>query len=79
MKQHHPGVLSIEDWIAENMSSKAIGCDPCLMQAARTLAWVTDRWEPKGIRLVTLAENLVDLVWGEQQPARPCNLSLIHI
>lgn len=70
-------MLELEDWVAKNLNGKAVGCDPNLMQATRSNRWV-ESWAEKGIELVPLSENLVDIVWGGQQPARPCSPIAVH-
>ena len=66
MKSGEPGVLSMEDWLADNLQfGQRVGVDGNLLSgaAARTLM---QKLAVKGITLIPLESNLVDDVWSDR-------------
>ncbi|KAH8248915.1 hypothetical protein KR032_004268, partial [Drosophila birchii] len=73
MKQGLSGVPSIGAWLAQNLTAgNSVGVDPRLMSFR---AWQSIETEliSAGIQLVPVEDNLVDKVWGEDQPAQNAN------
>ncbi|KAI4254378.1 MAG: hypothetical protein LQ352_003138 [Teloschistes flavicans] len=72
LKQGLEDVPTWQEWTAEQSEGNhVVGVDPRLITApeARKL---TERIKKKGgASLVGIKENLVDLVWGNEQPSRP--------
>lgn len=63
MKSGEPNVPDLNSWIANNMKSGAkVGVDPWLISAGAAKA-LEQMLSPKGIVLVALAENPIDLIW----------------
>jgi len=68
MKQHEPGVLELHDWVAKHMSApQIIGCDPSLIQVSKVKQW-RGVWDPLGIHLQPIEENLIDQIWMGKPP-----------
>ncbi|KAI9324572.1 peptidase M24, structural domain-containing protein [Obelidium mucronatum] len=67
------GVPSKEEWLNKVLAPNSkVGIDPKLvtLPAARTLA---ESLKPASHSLVSVTENLVDLVWGSDRPGFPMN------
>ncbi|KAJ3025590.1 UNVERIFIED_CONTAM: hypothetical protein HDU68_006959 [Siphonaria sp. JEL0065] len=67
------GVPSKEEWLNKVLEPNSkVGIDPKLvtLPAARTLV---DSLKPSSHSLVSVTENLVDLVWGDDRPGFPMN------
>lgn len=59
------------DFLAKTMSSgSVIGIDP-FVHAVSAVKQQQSQWEKKGVHLKFLSRNLIDLVWGNQRPAKP--------
>ncbi|KAJ6132358.1 hypothetical protein N7471_007573 [Penicillium samsonianum] len=72
------GVPTWQEWTTEEaQGGKAVGVDPSLITAsgARKLA---ETLKKNGSSLVGVQENLVDLVWGKERPARPSEKVRVH-
>ncbi|RGB34801.1 Creatinase/aminopeptidase [Rhizophagus diaphanus] len=73
MKQGIPDVPTWQEYLVQNLPNDSrIGIDPTLITAcdAKTLK---ESLGKVGSSLVSTEENLVDLVWGNARPPRPCN------
>ncbi|KAF2715078.1 putative Xaa-Pro aminopeptidase P [Pleomassaria siparia CBS 279.74] len=71
LKQGLQDVPTIQEWTVDQVQGGAVvGVDPSVVTAAdaRKLA---DKIKKKGGEYKAVSENLVDLVWGKQRPARP--------
>ncbi|KAJ6107660.1 Xaa-Pro aminopeptidase P [Penicillium sp. IBT 18751x] len=78
LKRGIEGVPSWQEWTTEQaQGGKAVGVDPSLITAAgaRKLA---ETLEKNGSSLVGIQQNLVDLVWGKDRPARPVEKVRVH-
>ncbi|KAI0634735.1 Creatinase/aminopeptidase [Trametes polyzona] len=72
MKQGLPDVPTWQDFLSKNLGDHIrIGVDPTLI-AASDADGIQKSLEPKQSELVSLQENLVDLVWPDRPP-RPAN------
>ena len=79
MKSGEPDVLELPDWLIKNMQKgQSVGIDSRLISAAgaeglqKTLA-------EKGIQLVAVDRNPVDIVWAKyNRPPAPCSPVIIH-
>ncbi|KIK04842.1 hypothetical protein K443DRAFT_675621 [Laccaria amethystina LaAM-08-1] len=73
MKQGLPDVPTWQDFLYKNLEpATRIGIDATLI-AASDAESLTKQLAPKHSKLVSLKENLVDVVWGEDRPSRPKN------
>ena len=71
MKEGSTGCPSRSEWLEKNLETGAvIGVDPFLMPCTQysTLKASLDR---AGMRLVAVEKNLIDIVWGSDQPPHP--------
>ncbi|CAN9220201.1 unnamed protein product [Alternaria alternata] len=71
LKQGIQDVPTIQEWTADQAEGgKVVGVDPSVVTAAdaRKLA---EKIKKKGGEYKAIDDNLVDLVWGDQRPARP--------
>ncbi|KAJ6002057.1 hypothetical protein N7499_002078 [Penicillium canescens] len=78
LKRGVEGVPTWQEWTTEEaQGGKAVGVDPSLITAAgaRKLA---ETLEKSGSSLVGVSENLIDLVWGKDRPARPSEKVRVH-
>ncbi|KAJ5573884.1 uncharacterized protein N7459_008311 [Penicillium hispanicum] len=78
LKSGIEGVPTWQEWTTEQaQGGKAVGVDPSLITAsgARKLAETLDK---NGSSLVGIQQNLVDLVWGKDRPARPSEKVRVH-
>ncbi|CAI7571878.1 unnamed protein product [Penicillium manginii] len=78
LKRGIEGVPTWQEWTTEqSQGGKAVGVDPSLITAsgARKLA---ETLEKNGSSLVGIQQNLVDLVWGKNRPARPSEQVRAH-
>ena len=65
------GTLTRGDWIANNLKSGShVGVDPFLMSVSE---WnkIKKSAQANGIQLIEVTNNLVDAVWGPEQPGQP--------
>ncbi|KAH8333677.1 hypothetical protein KR059_002320, partial [Drosophila kikkawai] len=73
MKQGLSGVPSIGVWLAQNLTAGSfVGVDPRLM-SFREWQTIETQLISAGIKLVPVEDNLVDKVWGNEQPAQNAN------
>jgi Xaa-Pro aminopeptidase len=71
-------VPTIQEWTADQAEGgKVVGVDPSVVTAAdaRKLA---EKIKKKGGEYKAIDENLVDLVWGENRPARPSEKVIVQ-
>ena len=71
MKEGQPGTLSRGEFLASSLEpGSTIGVDPFLMT---TNEWtnLTKAVEGSNMKLVSVKNNLIDAVWGSNQPDRP--------
>ncbi|OSD02643.1 Creatinase/aminopeptidase [Trametes coccinea BRFM310] len=72
MKQGFPDVPTWQDFLSKNLEKDTrIGVDPTLISASDAES-IQKALEPKGSTLVSLSQNLVDLIWHDR-PTRPAN------
>ncbi|EIW51638.1 Creatinase/aminopeptidase [Trametes versicolor FP-101664 SS1] len=72
MKQGLPDVPTWQDFLSKNLGThNRIGVDPTLI-AASDAEGIQKALEPEQSELVSIQENLVDLVWADRPP-RPAN------
>ncbi|KAI0360351.1 Creatinase/aminopeptidase [Trametes cingulata] len=72
MKQGLPDVPTWQDFLSKNLEKNTrIGVDPTLISASDADG-IQKALEPKQSELVSLSQNLVDLVWPDRPP-RPAN------
>ena len=65
------GTLTRGDWIANNLKSGShVGVDPFLISVSE---WnkIKKNVQGWGIKLIEVTNNLVDAVWGPEQPGQP--------
>ncbi|KAJ1959075.1 hypothetical protein GGI12_004530 [Dipsacomyces acuminosporus] len=72
MKRGLPGVPSWQEYITDHLpAGSRVGIDPTLLSAAEAND-IRKKMQLKGSgELVPISENLIDIVWGAQRPARP--------
>ncbi|TPX61278.1 hypothetical protein PhCBS80983_g01204 [Powellomyces hirtus] len=78
MRSGLPKVPTKEEWLVQVLPKKSkIGLDPKLITiaAARQLL---DAVKKEGHSLEAITENLIDTVWGAEQPKRPVNPVVVH-
>lgn len=72
MKQGLQDVPTWQEWSAdESAGGKSVGVDPTLITSSTAEKLAADITKKGGSDLVAVNENLVDLVWGKDKPARP--------
>lgn len=72
LKQGLQDVLTWQEWsAAESAGGKTVGVDPTLLTSSTAEKLITDIIKKGGSQLVAVNENLVDIVWGKDKPARP--------
>jgi len=70
--------MRAEDWIAENLpSGSRVGFDPKLFTIAQ-IERLQARQKSRGIEIVSIEENLIDKIWGNDRPAPPTGLIFPH-
>ena len=63
----------LAEWLNDNLSKgQAIGFDPWLHTLSE-IARLTAQLAPKGIKLKPVTKNLIDKLWGKDQPKPPAN------
>ena len=68
MKSGQPGVLDMNDWLAENLNrDQTVGFDAFLFSAAEVKR-MKSIFEPKGIFVKAVSQNPIDTIW-ENRPA----------
>ncbi len=71
MKMGEAGVSSLEAWLGEQLSEGArVGVNAAVF-SVKGYGDLAKALESSGLELVPLAEDLVDLVWGADQPPTP--------
>lgn len=77
-KMGKPRVLSLEEWIEKNLKKKQIlGVDPRVLSKSQA-ARLQKATQKAGAKLKLVDANLVDLVWGDEQPALPQGEIEVH-
>ncbi|KAF2474326.1 putative Xaa-Pro aminopeptidase P [Lindgomyces ingoldianus] len=72
LKQGLQDVPTISEWTADQVEEgKVVGVDPRIVTAADARK-LGDKIKKKGGKYKAISENLIDLVWGEERPPRPC-------
>ena len=74
MKMGEPGVLTYTEFLTELSSGSIVACDPKLM-GARTWITLNDALSKKGVELKSLSQNIIDVVWTEDNGRPPTNVS----
>ncbi|PGH03347.1 hypothetical protein AJ80_08707 [Polytolypa hystricis UAMH7299] len=78
LKRGLENVPSWQEWTAEQAEGgKVVGVDPTLITASEAKKLAQDI-KNRGGSLVSVAENLVDLVWGSDRPPRPSEKVAVH-
>ncbi|CAA7270265.1 unnamed protein product [Cyclocybe aegerita] len=78
MKQGLPNVPTWQEFLYKKLDPKTkIGIDPTLLSASDAES-LSKQLAPQESELVSLPDNLVDLVWGEDRPPRPKN-GVVHL
>jgi Xaa-Pro aminopeptidase len=79
MKSGEPKVLELADWVVENLSAgQSVGIDATLITTSQATA-MKNLFGAKGISLVSLEQNPVDIVWAKaNQPAAPSSAINVH-
>ncbi|CAI2198217.1 3654_t:CDS:2, partial [Funneliformis geosporum] len=73
MKQGLPDIPTWQEFLVQNLpKGSKIGIDPTLIIANDAKA-LKESLGKIGSSLVSIEDNLVDLVWGDERPSRPCN------
>ncbi|CAG8436472.1 1621_t:CDS:10 [Funneliformis caledonium] len=73
MKQGLPDVPTWQEYLVQDLpKGSKIGIDPTLIMANDAKA-LKESLGKIGSSLVSIENNLVDLVWGDARPSRPCN------
>jgi len=73
MKEGIPGTPTRAEWLERNLEiGSVIGVDPFLISNSqfKTMKASLDR---AGMRLVPVEKNLIDVIWGTDQPSYPDN------
>jgi Xaa-Pro aminopeptidase len=72
LKQGLQDVPTWEEWAAtEAAGGRVVAVDPTLISSAAAKTLSTKITKGGGSELLALSENLVDIVWGKDRPARP--------
>ncbi|KAL8635988.1 MAG: hypothetical protein Q9228_006571 [Teloschistes exilis] len=72
LKQGLEDVPTWQEWTAEQSEGNhSVGVDPRLITAPQARKLAEKIKKKGGASLVGIKENLVDLVWGDEQPSRP--------
>lgn len=72
LKQGIQDVPTWQEWCAdESTGQKVVGVDPTLLTSSTAEKLETDIQKKGGSGLKAVNDNLVDLVWGKDRPARP--------
>ncbi|KAF7561901.1 hypothetical protein G7046_g2238 [Stylonectria norvegica] len=80
LKQGLQDVPTWQDWSAEQSSGgKNVAVDPSLISPATAKKLAEKIRKCGGADLLPIDDNLVDLVWGDQRPARPREAVIIHL
>uniref|UniRef100_A0A8H7K8T0 Probable Xaa-Pro aminopeptidase P n=1 Tax=Bionectria ochroleuca TaxID=29856 RepID=A0A8H7K8T0_BIOOC len=68
-----------QDWSAEQAAGgKVVAVDPSLLPSSSAKKLSEKIQKAGGAELLPLEENLVDLVWGDERPARPQQQVFLH-
>ncbi|KAF4972622.1 hypothetical protein FZEAL_9565 [Fusarium zealandicum] len=79
LKQGLQDVPTWQEWSAEQSSgNKNVGVDPSLISGSTAKNLAEKIRKNGGAELVPVEGNLVDLVWGDQRPARPSEQVLVQ-
>ncbi|ESK92563.1 aminopeptidase p [Moniliophthora roreri MCA 2997] len=78
MKQGLPDVPTWQEFLTSHLKEDSrIGLDPTLITFADSTS-ISKSLKPRNSSLVSIAENLVDQVWGSERPRRPAN-PIVHL
>uniref|UniRef100_A0A0W0EZT0 Creatinase aminopeptidase n=1 Tax=Moniliophthora roreri TaxID=221103 RepID=A0A0W0EZT0_MONRR len=78
MKQGLPDIPTWQEFLTSHLKEDSrIGLDPTLITFADSTS-ISKSLKPRNSSLVSIAENLVDQVWGSERPRRPAN-SIVHL
>ncbi|KAJ2162858.1 hypothetical protein GGF46_000240 [Coemansia sp. RSA 552] len=79
MKRGIPGVPSWQEYLTSHLpAGTRVGIDPTLISADEGKKLKDSLASNGSGDLVALEDNLVDLAWGSERPARPENAAVIH-
>lgn len=75
LKQGLQDVPTWQEWASiHSAGGKTVGVDPTLITSSTAVKLIADIEKRGGNTLVAVTENLVDIVWGQDRPARPNEL-----
>lgn len=78
IEEYGSGYVTLEQWIASNLvSGDEVGIDPKLVTYTYFLS-TEATLSVSEINLIPEQQNLIDLVWGDDQPAEPMNDIVVH-
>ncbi|KAL1967655.1 hypothetical protein VTN77DRAFT_2912 [Rasamsonia byssochlamydoides] len=78
LKRGMEGVPTWQEWTAEQAEGgKVVGVDPTVITAASARK-LSETLGKSGAKLVSIEQNLVDLVWGQERPPRPNEKVKVH-
>ncbi|KAF4467576.1 xaa-Pro aminopeptidase [Fusarium albosuccineum] len=79
LKQGLQDVPTWQEWSAEQSSGgKSVGVDPSLISGSTAKNLAEKIRKNGGAELVPIDGNLVDLVWGDERPARPSEQVIVQ-
>ncbi|KAJ2487872.1 hypothetical protein EV174_000303 [Coemansia sp. RSA 2320] len=79
MKRGLPGVPTWQEYLTEHLpAGTRVGIDPTLLSAAEGSGLKKALKARGNGELVSIEDNLVDIVWGSQRPTRPLNKAFVH-
>ncbi|KAL1981418.1 hypothetical protein VTN96DRAFT_2678 [Rasamsonia emersonii] len=78
LKRGLENVPTWQEWTAEQAEGgKVVGVDPTVITAASAKK-LSETLAKSGAKLVSIEQNLVDLVWGQERPPRPNEKVTVH-
>ena len=78
MKMGQPDVLTYTEFLSELSSGSIVACDPKLM-GAKTWITLKETLSKEGVELRSLSENIIDVVWTEDNGRPPTNVSDLEL
>ena len=78
MKMGEPGVLTYTEFLIELSSGSIVACDPKLM-GAKTWITLKEALSKKSVELKSLSQNIIDVVWTEDNGRPPTNVSNLEL
>lgn len=75
MRQFHPGVPDLKEWVLTHLSGKVVGLDPAFVPAELAIEWKTT-WGVS-VSIKEIKGGLIDAIWTTR-PEDPCNKIDVH-